>query len=65
MLCFILCYSYDLSKIIAGTGEVSDKITGLAYTGTVCRTDGMAVSIVEDLGGFQCIQTAAHELGHG
>ncbi|XP_070200593.1 A disintegrin and metalloproteinase with thrombospondin motifs 10-like isoform X2 [Littorina saxatilis] len=54
---------YDLSKTV---DEVtSDKITGLAYTGTVCDTNGKATSIVEDLGGFQCIGTAAHELGHG
>ena len=36
--------------------------SGLAYTGTVCDTNGKAASIVEDLGGFQCIGTAAHEL---
>ena len=38
---------------------------GLAYTGTLCDTNGKSASIVEDLGGFQCIGTAAHELGHG
>ena len=41
------------------------RCSGLAYTGTVCDTNGKAASIVEDLGGFQCIGTAAHELGHG
>ncbi|XP_076451133.1 metalloprotease mig-17-like isoform X2 [Babylonia areolata] len=54
---------YDLTKYVGFT--TSDSITGLAYTGTLCYTNGKASSIVEDLGGFQCIGTAAHELGHG
>ncbi|KAK7452809.1 hypothetical protein BaRGS_00039708 [Batillaria attramentaria] len=40
-------------------------LLGLAWLGTACETSGYASSIVEDLGGFECIGTAAHELGHG
>ncbi|KAL8603828.1 hypothetical protein ACOMHN_058563 [Nucella lapillus] len=60
----MLFTGYDLSRTTS-TGIVNTGITGLAYTGTVCGTEGQAVSIVEDLGGFQCVSTAAHELGHG
>ncbi|KAK7452808.1 hypothetical protein BaRGS_00039707, partial [Batillaria attramentaria] len=58
----MLFSGYDLTR--PANGGTSDKITGLAYTATLCDTNGKASSIVEDLGGFQCMSTAAHELGH-
>nr|KAG5687716.1 hypothetical protein BaRGS_024195 [Batillaria attramentaria] len=58
----MLFSGYDLTR--SANGGTSDKITGLAYTATLCDTNGKASSIVEDLGGFQCMSTAAHELGH-
>ena len=39
-------------------------LTGFAYIGTTCYTDGRSVSVVEDHGGFQSESTATHELGH-
>ncbi|XP_064601982.1 uncharacterized protein LOC135467960 [Liolophura sinensis] len=38
------------------------SVTGYAYLGRVC--DDLSVSIVEDKGGFGCVKTATHELGH-
>ena len=37
-------------------------IAGFASLDSVCRQD--SVSIIEDKGGFDCIITATHELGH-
>ncbi|CAG5120867.1 unnamed protein product, partial [Candidula unifasciata] len=59
----ILFTTYDLTSK-SSTGSVSESTTGLAYTNTMCRTDGKSASIVEDVGGFQCIETATHEMGH-
>ncbi|KAK3744250.1 hypothetical protein RRG08_020510 [Elysia crispata] len=58
----MLFTGYDLSST-EDTGSTLTT-TGLAYTSTLCRTDGTSVSVVEDLGGFQSIDTATHELGH-
>ncbi|CAG2232536.1 unnamed protein product [Mytilus edulis] len=38
------------------------SVTGFASLDSVCRQD--SVSIIEDKGGFDCIITATHELGH-
>ncbi|XP_052064693.1 uncharacterized protein LOC127704612 [Mytilus californianus] len=38
------------------------SVTGFASLDSVCRQD--SVSIIEDRGGFDCIITATHELGH-
>ncbi|XP_012942181.1 uncharacterized protein LOC101852348 [Aplysia californica] len=64
-------FPYDHATVFTGydltstTGTTStNSTTGLAYTSTLCRTDGYSVSVVEDLGGFQAVDTAAHELGH-
>ena len=37
-------------------------ISGFARVGAMCDLD--SASVVEDHGGFQSINTAAHELGH-
>ncbi|GFS12265.1 A disintegrin and metalloproteinase with thrombospondin motifs 18, partial [Elysia marginata] len=58
----MLFTGYDLSSVTE-TG-ITLTTTGLAYTSTLCRTDGKSVSVVEDHGGFQSIDTASHELGH-
>ncbi|XP_076471942.1 metalloprotease mig-17-like [Babylonia areolata] len=60
----MLFVGYDLTRPNK-YGEADTGVTGLAYTSTMCMTEGRATSIVEDLGGLQCIITAAHELGHG
>ncbi|XP_055886540.1 uncharacterized protein LOC106057749 isoform X2 [Biomphalaria glabrata] len=42
------------------------NILGVAYGGTICRTDGKSSSVIEDRQGYStCIYTAAHELAHG
>ncbi|KAK6183785.1 hypothetical protein SNE40_006387 [Patella caerulea] len=41
-----------------------NSTAGLAYIGAVCQTTGQATSVVEDEGGYQCVETATHELGH-
>ncbi|XP_046553728.1 A disintegrin and metalloproteinase with thrombospondin motifs 6-like isoform X4 [Haliotis rubra] len=56
---------YDLYTINPATNTKSTATSGLAYISTMCRSDGRSISLVEDIGGFQCIDTAAHELGHG
>lgn len=38
-------------------------LIGYARVGSVCSMD--SVSVIEDHGGFQSINAAAHELGHG
>ncbi|KAI8781301.1 A disintegrin and metalloproteinase with thrombospondin motifs 5, partial [Biomphalaria glabrata] len=55
----MLMTGYDLTT--AG----STTTTGLAYTATLCAGNEMQFSVVEDLGGYQTVETAAHELGHG
>ncbi|KAH9488704.1 hypothetical protein Btru_059737 [Bulinus truncatus] len=60
---YMLMTGYDLTSVVEGT-VTTNSTTGLAFTGTLCRTDGTSISVVEDLGGFQSIDTAAHELGH-
>ena len=40
----------------------SSELTGFARVGAMCDLD--SASVVEDHGGFQSINTAAHELGH-
>ncbi|BFZ04830.1 hypothetical protein BsWGS_07869 [Bradybaena similaris] len=59
----MLFTGYDLTSKTS-SGSVSEFTTGLAFTSTLCRNDGKSASIVEDLGGFQCVDTATHELGH-
>ncbi|CAL1542893.1 unnamed protein product [Lymnaea stagnalis] len=59
----MLFTGYDLTSLVESV--TTNTTTGLAYTSTMCRTDGKSVSVVEDLGGFQSVDTAAHELGHG
>ncbi|XP_046380184.2 uncharacterized protein LOC124151650 isoform X4 [Haliotis rufescens] len=56
---------YDLYTINSITNAKSTATSGLAYISTMCRSDGRSISLVEDVGGFQCVDTAAHELGHG
>ncbi|RUS69450.1 hypothetical protein EGW08_022784, partial [Elysia chlorotica] len=58
----MLFTGYDLSSTSSSGSTLTT--TGLAYTSTLCRTDGKSVSVVEDLGGYQSIDTATHELGH-
>lgn len=58
----MLFTGYDLSSRTSSGFTLTT--TGLAYTSTLCRMDGKSVSVVEDHGGFQSIDTAAHELGH-
>ena len=55
----MLFCGYDLTK---KTGL--NTLLGLAWLDTLCLKNGVACSIIEDLGGFQCVKTAAHELGH-
>lgn len=55
LLCAFVCYATQFYLLLP---------PGLAFTSTLCRTDGKSVSVVEDLGGFQAVDTAAHELGH-
>ncbi|KAH9492679.1 A disintegrin and metalloproteinase with thrombospondin motifs 7 [Bulinus truncatus] len=43
---------------------LSNIILGVAYTGTLCASDGYSSSVTEDRGGYQCSDTAANELGH-
>ncbi|XP_059146375.1 uncharacterized protein LOC131933887, partial [Physella acuta] len=42
----------------------SEDLLGLAYVGSACRTNGESSSVIEDMGDYRCIITAAHELGH-
>ncbi|XP_050408885.1 uncharacterized protein LOC126823880 [Patella vulgata] len=56
----MLFTGYDLYS----TGN-EEFTAGLASVGTLCKTDGTSVSVVEDRGGYQSIVTATHELGHG
>lgn len=44
-------------------GTFLPLIVGYARVGSVCSLD--SVSVIEDHGGFQSINAAAHELGHG
>ncbi|XP_041367247.1 zinc metalloproteinase-disintegrin-like stejnihagin-B isoform X3 [Gigantopelta aegis] len=63
----MLFTGYDMYTIGSrpdGSVARSTATSGLAYISTMCRSDGRSISIVEDNGGFQCIDTAAHELGH-
>jgi len=53
--------SYDLYSTDGGT--VDKRTAGYARVGSVCTID--SVSVVEDHGGFQSINAATHELGHG
>ena len=55
----MLFCGYDLTK---KNGQ--NTLLGLAWLETLCLKNGAASSIIEDLGGFQCVRTAAHELGH-
>ncbi|PVD33295.1 hypothetical protein C0Q70_04548 [Pomacea canaliculata] len=55
---------YEFIKVDGTTLIASDAITGLAYLSSLCLTDGKSSSVVEDHGGFRCMFTAAHELGH-
>ena len=55
----MLFCGYDLTS---NTG--SNGVASKGSVGKLCAKDGSASSIVEDLGGFQCVKTAAHELGH-
>ncbi|XP_059142198.1 A disintegrin and metalloproteinase with thrombospondin motifs like [Physella acuta] len=40
-------------------------LLGLAYVGTTCNAGGLSTSVVEEMGVYSSIHTAAHELGHG
>ena len=59
---------YDHIMLFCGydlTSRTNGHVTvGLSGQGLLCLKDGRASSIIEDLGGFQCVKTAAHELGH-
>jgi len=55
----MLFCGYDLTTATDG-----NVVAGLSGTGVLCLKNGRASSIVEDMGGFQCVKTAAHELGH-
>ncbi|CAL1534764.1 unnamed protein product, partial [Lymnaea stagnalis] len=55
----MLFTGFDLTSLSASKNNL-----GLAYVGTLCTPEGYSTSIVEDLGGFACVYTAAHELGH-
>ncbi|CAG5116375.1 unnamed protein product, partial [Candidula unifasciata] len=59
----MLFTGYDLTSTLAQSVN-TNATTGLAFTSTLCRTDGKSISVIEDLGGFQAVDTAAHELGH-
>ncbi|XP_059148521.1 A disintegrin and metalloproteinase with thrombospondin motifs like isoform X3 [Physella acuta] len=58
----MLFTGYDLTSV--EYYGVSKSIVGLAYTTTMCQKDGTSVSIIEDMGGYEAIHTATHELGH-
>ncbi|ESO97868.1 hypothetical protein LOTGIDRAFT_152975 [Lottia gigantea] len=52
-------------NLYSETGGIrSNSTAGLAFIGAICDTRGQATSVVEDEGGYQCTETAAHELGH-
>ncbi|KAK6181115.1 hypothetical protein SNE40_009045 [Patella caerulea] len=41
------------------------EVGGMAFVDSICKTDeGSSSSIVADLGDFQCVKVATHELGH-
>ncbi|XP_060559597.1 uncharacterized protein LOC132719762 [Ruditapes philippinarum] len=54
-------FSYDLYSM--DSGKIDKRTAGYARVGSVCSMD--SVSVIEDHGGFQSINAAAHELGHG
>ncbi|KAH9492676.1 A disintegrin and metalloproteinase with thrombospondin motifs 7 [Bulinus truncatus] len=58
----MLFSGYDLTKNMSGI--VVRSYTGLAVVRGLCCTNGASSSIIEDLGTYKCINTAAHELGH-
>ncbi|XP_059142197.1 A disintegrin and metalloproteinase with thrombospondin motifs 6-like [Physella acuta] len=43
----------------------SADLLGRAYRGYTCTAGGWSTSVVEEMGGYSSIHTAAHELGHG
>ncbi|XP_052262899.1 uncharacterized protein LOC127866424 [Dreissena polymorpha] len=57
----MLLTDYDLYSV--DSGAIDKRTAGYARVGSVCHID--SVSVVEDHGGFQGINAAAHELGHG
>ncbi|WAR13146.1 ADT1-like protein, partial [Mya arenaria] len=57
----MLMTDYDLYSRDSGVKDT--RTAGYARVGSVCHID--SVSVVEDHGGFQSINAAAHELGHG
>ncbi|XP_053385079.1 uncharacterized protein LOC128550301 [Mercenaria mercenaria] len=57
----MLLTDYDLYSM--DSGSIDKRTAGYARVGSVCSMD--SVSVIEDHGGFQSINAAAHELGHG
>ncbi|KAL4225230.1 hypothetical protein ACF0H5_015919 [Mactra antiquata] len=57
----MLLTDYDLYS--NDGGRIDKRTAGYARVGSVCMLD--SVSVIEDHGGFQSINAAAHELGHG
>ena len=56
--------SSDVGHII-DNADRSGGTTGLAWTGTMCRTDGYSSGVNEDKGLYQyTAETLAHEIGH-
>ena len=55
----MLFCGYDLM-----TNTSLNAVAGRAWLNRLCQKNGKASSIIEDLGGFQCVKTATHELGH-
>ncbi|KAH9498935.1 hypothetical protein Btru_005394 [Bulinus truncatus] len=59
-------FPYDHAMLFVGSDlwTVSVDILGLAWVETLCRTDGVSSSVIEDMGDYSAIFTGAHELGH-
>ncbi|KAH9488712.1 hypothetical protein Btru_059760, partial [Bulinus truncatus] len=59
-------FPYDHAMLFVGSDlwTLSVDILGLAWVETLCRTDGVSSSVIEDMGDYSAIFTGAHELGH-
>ncbi|KAH9488706.1 hypothetical protein Btru_059740 [Bulinus truncatus] len=58
----MLFTNYDLYGL--EKGEKVFDVMGVANRGTMCRTDGNSISVIEFSFGYNLISTATHELGH-
>ncbi|CAL1541295.1 unnamed protein product [Lymnaea stagnalis] len=54
---------YDMARVLEN-GTNYAGIAGCSYTGFACTYDGWSSSLIQDLGNYDCIAPAAHELGH-